>query len=96
MPRTTKKTITIKGTVTEFEWNISHVQTYLDVKDEKGGIVDWSVETYSLGKLVRAVLTKEVVKSIDRVSTHLSPARNGTPVGFSHKMMLPNSKEFGL
>ena len=58
-----KNTITIKGTVTEFEWTNPHVQIYLDVKDEKGGVVHWSVETYSPGKLVRAGWTKEVVKS---------------------------------
>ena len=46
--------ITIKGTVTEFAWTNPHVQIYLDVKDEKGIIVHWSVETYSPGKLIRA------------------------------------------
>jgi len=35
--------VTIKGTVTEFAWTNPHVQIYLDVKDEKGKVVRWSV-----------------------------------------------------
>src|SRR6202165_3165090 len=49
-----KNPITIKGTVTEFAWTNPHVQIYLDVKDDKGKVVHWSVETYSPGKLGRA------------------------------------------
>src|SRR4029077_6128039 len=50
--------ITIKGAVTEFAWTNPHVQIYLDVKDDKGKVAHWSVETYSPGKLVRAGWTK--------------------------------------
>jgi hypothetical protein len=91
-----KNPITIKGTVTEFAWVNPHVQIYLDVKDDKGGLVHWSVETYSPGKLVRAGWTKEIVKVGDQVSINLIPARNGSPVGFLHKLVLPNGKELGL
>jgi Family of unknown function (DUF6152) len=91
-----KNPITIKGTVTEFAWTNPHVQIYLDVKDEKGNVVHWSVETYSPGKLVRAGWTKEVVKVGDHVSINLIPAKNGAPVGFLHKLVLPNGKELGL
>jgi hypothetical protein len=91
-----KNPITIKGTVTEFAWVNPHVQIYLDVKDDKGGVVHWSVETYSPGKLVRAGWTKESVKVGDIVSINLIPAKNGSPVGFLHKLFLPNGKELGL
>jgi hypothetical protein len=91
-----KNPITIKGTVTEFAWVNPHVQIYLDVKDEKGGVSHWSVETYSPGKLVRAGWTKEIIKPGDVVSINLIPARNGSPVGFLHKLVLPDGKELGL
>ncbi len=91
-----KNPITIKGTVTEFAWTNPHVQIYLDVKDDKGGVVHWSVETYSPGKLVRAGWTKEIVKVGDQVSINLIPAKNGSPVGFLHNLVLPNGKELGL
>lgn len=91
-----KNPITIKGAVTEFAWVNPHVQIYLDVKDDKGKVAHWSVETYSPGKLVRAGWSKDVVKPGDTVSITLIPARNGSPVGFLHKMVLPNGKELAL
>jgi hypothetical protein len=91
-----KNPITIKGTVTEFAWVNPHVQVYLDVKDDKGKVVHWSVETYSPGKLVRAGWTKDVVKVGDQVSIDLIPARNGSPVGFLHKLVLPDGKVLAL
>ena len=91
-----KNPITIQGTVTEFAWTNPHVQIYLDVKDDKGSVAHWSVETYSPGKLVRAGWTKEVIKPGDQVSINLIPARNGAPVGFLHKMVLQSGKELGL
>ena len=88
--------ITIKGTVTEFSWTNPHVQIYLDVKDEKGKVVRWSVETYSPGKLVRAGWTKDSVKAGDQVSITLIPAKSGAPVGFLHKLVLPDGKVLAL
>jgi len=91
-----KNPITIKGNVTEFAWTNPHVQIYLDVKDDKGSVVHWSVETYSPGKLVRAGWSKDSVKAGDAVSINLIPAKSGAPVGFLHKLVLPDGKELGL
>lgn len=91
-----KNPITIKGTVTEFAWTNPHVQIYLDVKDSKGAVIHWSVETYSPGKLVRAGWNKDSVKPGDRISIDLIPAKSGAPVGFLHKVVLPNGEELGL
>ena len=88
--------VTIKGTVTEFAWTNPHVQIYLDVKDDKGKVVRWSVETYSPGKLVRAGWTKDSVKAGDQVSITLIPAKSGAPVGFLHKLVLPDGTVLGL
>ena len=91
-----KNPVTIKGTVTEFAWTNPHVQIYLDVKDDKGKVVHWSVETYSPGKLVRAGWSKDVVKAGDQVTITLIPAKSGAPVGFLHKLLLPNGQELAL
>ena len=91
-----KNPITIKGAVTEFAWKNPHVQVYLDVKDDNGSLVHWSVETYSPGKLVRAGWTKDSVKAGDLVSITLIPAKSGAPVGFLRKLVLPSGEELGL
>jgi hypothetical protein len=75
--------ITINGNVTEFVWSNPHCQIYLDVKDQKGNVVSWSVESQSPGILRRNGWTRDSVKSGDHVAVTLVPAKSGAPVGFS-------------
>ena len=91
-----KNPIAIKGTVTEFAWTNPHVQIYLDVKDDKGNIAHWSVETYSPGKLVRSGWSRDAVKPGDEVTITLIPAKNGVPVGFLRKLVFSDGKELNL
>jgi len=46
--------VSVKGTVTQFEWTNPHAYIYLDVKDDKGEIEKWTAELGSLGMLSRA------------------------------------------
>lgn len=75
--------ITITGTITEFVWANPHCQFYLDVKDDKGDVVNWAVESMSPGILVRDGWNKHTLQPGDHVSLTLMPAKNGAPVGFS-------------
>ena len=45
---------TVTGTVTKVEWTNPHTWFYLDVKDEKGGVVNWAMEMGSPNALMRA------------------------------------------
>lgn len=78
-----KNPITITGNVTEFVWSNPHCQIYLDVKDAKGNIVSWSVESQSPGILRRNNWTRDSVKPGDHIAVTLVPAKSGAPVGFS-------------
>jgi len=69
--------------VTEFVWSNPHCQIYLDVKDDKGNVVHWSVESQSPGILHRNGWTRESIKPGDTVTITLIPAKNGAAVGFS-------------
>ena len=91
-----KNPVTLKGTVTEFEWANPHVQIFFDVKDEKGNIVHWGVETLSPGKLVRCGWAKDSVKTGDTVTITTLPSKSGAPVGFLTKLVFANGKELGL
>ena len=75
--------ITITGTATEFVWSNPHCQIYLDVKDDKGNVVSWSVESQSPGILHRNGWTRSSIKPGDHIAITLIPARNGAPIGFS-------------
>jgi hypothetical protein len=75
--------ITISGTVTEFVWANPHCQVFLDVKDDKGAVVNWAIESQSPGILRRNNWTRTSVKVGDQIAITLAPAKNGAPVGFS-------------
>ena len=88
-----KDSITLKGTVTEFEWANPHVQIYFDVKDSKGTVVHWACETLSPGKLARNGWSREILKSGDAITITLKPSRSGAPVGDLVKVVLANGTE---
>lgn len=45
---------TVMGTVTRVEWTNPHTWFYLDVKDDKGAVVNWAMEMGSPNALMRA------------------------------------------
>ena len=91
------KEVTLKGTVTEFDWANPHAQIYFDVKDAKGNVAHWGCETLSPGKLVRAGWSKDAVKPGDQITITLVAAKNGAPVGFLHKLTIDNTgKQLGI
>src|SRR5271165_3214540 len=63
--------VTIMGTATEFVWSNPHCQIYLDVKDAKGKIVHWSVESQSPGILRRNGWARDIIKPGDQVTVTL-------------------------
>jgi hypothetical protein len=75
--------ITVKGTVTEVVWSNPHCQFYVDVKDDKGNVANWAIESQSPGILHRNGWTKDSVKAGDQVTITLAPAKNGASVAFA-------------
>src|ERR1700730_3466914 len=49
----TTTVVSVKGTVTEFQFINPHVQIFLDVKNDKGDIEKWTCEARSPAMLVR-------------------------------------------
>lgn len=45
---------TVTGTVTKLEWTNPHAWFYVDVKDDKGAVVNWAMEMGSPNALMRA------------------------------------------
>jgi hypothetical protein len=90
------KSVTIKGTVTQFVWANPHAQIYLDVKDAKGNVVKWAVETLSPGKLHRSGWERDSVKPGDQVTITLQAAKSGAPVGFLLKLQFADGRSLGI
>jgi hypothetical protein len=86
--------ITVKGTVTSFEWINPHSMIYADVKDDKGNVQKWAIETRGgPNALSRAGWTKDTLKPGDEVTFTGHPAKNGTSNMRLTKVTLANGKE---
>jgi hypothetical protein len=86
--------ITVKGTVTNFDWSNPHAMIYADVKDEKGDLQKWAIETRGgPAVLTRAGWTKDTIKSGDQVTLVGHPAKNGTNNMRLAKVVLANGQE---
>jgi hypothetical protein len=86
--------VTMKGTVTMFEWSNPHALIYLDVKDAKGNVERWRVEGNSPNMLTRVGWNKEMIKPRDQLTVIGFSARNGRKIMRLDSIMLANGQKF--
>jgi hypothetical protein len=76
----TDKMVSVKGTVTLFEFINPHVQISLDVKNDKGEIEKWVGEARSPAMLSRyGGWDKDTIKVGDALTFYGHRTKNGTP-----------------
>ena len=88
----TDKTVTLKGSVTEWDWSNPHCLLQFDVKNESGQVVHWIAETQNPANMVFAGWGKASFKPGDEVSVTLMPTKNGLPYGRINQVVLANGK----
>jgi hypothetical protein len=75
------RTITVTGSVTEFDFSFPHPSLFFDVKDEKGQIVKWGAEFLPTPPAMRNLgWNKTSVKFGDTVVLGCHPSKAGKPV----------------
>lgn len=82
------KTVTMEGTVTEFQWRNPHVYVMYDVKDADGKTVNWGAETHS--PIVcenQDGWTKSTLKTGDKITITVFPSKMGTSRGLLAKIV---------
>lgn len=85
----TDKVVSVKGTVSDFQFINPHTLITVDVKNDKGEIEKWSCEARSPGMLVRVGgWDKNTLKSGDVITVTGYRAKNGTPVMRLQKLTL--------
>ena len=72
---------TLVGVVKEWKWSNPPTWLYMTVDDGKGGKVEWAVEGRAPGVLGRAGWDRYVLKPGDKVTVHMSPAKDGSRLG---------------
>lgn len=89
-----QKTVTLQGTVKEFEWVNPHSWLRFTVNDEKTGKpAIWAIELSSPGRLVTMGMRADSVKAGDAVSVTFHPMKDGTRGGQFIQAVLPGGKE---
>ncbi len=88
-----KKPVTLKGTVSKFDWSNPHVYLFLDVTDAGGKIVNWAIEWESRIELKRAGWTHDSIKVGDAVTVEGSLARDGSKQASGKSLMLARGKK---
>ena len=90
----TEKTVTVKGTVTAFQFVNPHVQISLEVKNDKGEVEKWIGEARSPAMLSRyGGWDRNTIKVGDVITFYGHRTKNGTPFMRLEKIVMPDGKE---
>jgi hypothetical protein len=85
------KVVTLKGTVTEFDWSNPHVSMTVSVPSAQGAPEIWTVELTSPGNLGRLGWTRHSLKPGDHVAVEVNPLRDGKHGGGFRQVTLVDS-----
>lgn len=83
----TDKSISVKGTVTDFQFVNPHVLIYMQVKDSTGKTTNWQGELTSPNRLSRSGWKKDTVKPGDVITITGFPAKSGSPEVWIQKVI---------
>jgi len=87
-----KKPVTLKGVVTNLEWNNPHVFFYVDVTDARGAVANWALEMASPSELKQNGWTRESLQVGDTVTVEGSLARDGSKLAEAKTVTLASGK----
>src|SRR5579864_3318432 len=73
----TTKTVTVRGTITDFEFINPHVMVFFEAKNDNGDIEKWQGELTSPNHLMRTGWTKGTLKPGDHVTFSGLRAKSG-------------------
>ncbi len=87
--------VTLKGTVTEFQWTNPHAWIHIDVPKPDGVKESWQVELNSPNNLKRQGWKSSSVKPGDQVTLVLNPLKDGSKGGLFVSITLPDGTVLG-
>ena len=89
----TQTTITLKGTVTAFEWTNPHAYIELDVTEDGEFVGHWTIELGSPSILMQSGWKFNDIKRGETISATVNPLRDDRPGGLLGRVTLPDGRE---
>jgi hypothetical protein len=90
------KTVTMTGTVKEFEWTNPHSWLRIIITDQASGkAVEWILELGSIAQQTRVGMTHDSLKPGDKVTVTMHPLKDGSRGGGLLTATLPNGQTVG-
>ena len=90
------RTLTLKGSVTKFQWTNPHAYLDIDVPESGGAVKHYTLEMTSINMLQRSGWRSNVVKAGDQVKAVMAPLLSGQPAGLLLEVTLGNGKKMEL
>ena len=91
-----EKTVTMTGTVKEFEWTNPHSWLRVMVQDQATGKdMQWALEMGSPGQQARVGWKPDSVKPGDKVTVTIHPLKDGSRGGQFMSAVLPSGQKLG-
>jgi hypothetical protein len=87
------RTVSMKATITKFDWTNPHVQIHFEVRDDNGSVSQWMAECPSPTRLSRAGWSEDTLKTGDQVTITGNPAKDGAKEMRLNAVALPNGQE---
>jgi len=92
-----EKTVTVKGTVTEWRWTNPHTFLKFDARDEHGDVVHWIGEWNNPSTLINFGITIKSFKVGEEVTvTMRGMAKSGANLGRVSKVVLSDGRELSM
>jgi uncharacterized protein DUF6152 len=90
-----KASVTLNGTVKEFQWTNPHCWIQVLVPAAQGEAVEWSVEMGAPFELFRVGLRPRTIKPGDKITIVVHPMRDGSAAGLFVSAIGPDGAELG-
>ena len=84
----------MEGTVKQLVLMAPHSIVYLDVKNEKGDVVSWTVEMSNITNMQARGIFRSTFKAGDVVTVKLNPLKDGRPGGNYTSVVAADGKAY--
>lgn len=90
------RTLTIKGTVTKFQWTNPHAFLEVDIPQPDGTMKHFSIELTSINMMQRVGWRSNMINAGDKITAIVAPLLSGDPVGLGLEVTLADGTKRDL